>query len=250
MPPSSSLHATTSVLTPSCAHQCHTHAHRGGGSGMCKWIILYTAVLGSMTLLLFIGAYQQALMMFVGYPVFTPGDVLNISVTQLLAHNTCQKIETKRNESTFVATKYSTVVLPESRLPYFDQRVDSNDDDGDRSLPPLSREWKVLADNSCISTSHLDSNVCIRRQTNRRSGQQNYLHQDDNDNMNESAVVCLPSFMIVGFEKCSTTQLLLWLTYHPNLLGKWKETRFFSTISSQVGNESRNYDYHSQLCYE
>jgi hypothetical protein len=40
--------------------------------------------------------------------------------------------------------------------------------------------------------------------------------------------------MIIGFEKCSTTQLMLWLSYHPNLLGKWSETRFFSSVDSQV----------------
>jgi hypothetical protein len=30
-------------------------------------------------------------------------------------------------------------------------------------------------------------------------------------------VHCLPSYMIIGFQKCATTELMLWLSYHPNI---------------------------------
>jgi hypothetical protein len=40
-------------------------------------------------------------------------------------------------------------------------------------------------------------------------------------------VQCLPALYVVGFEKCGTTNLNIWLSYHPNLKTSWFEGRFF-----------------------
>lgn len=201
-------------LCASCSSKCHVCTCRRG-SKKNMWVTLCTASL--LFTLLLLRIYQWDLMAFIGLAVFAPSTVNSISVTFL--SDTC------KDDMTIPTTWRSTVsnmTIPsithstnDSRtVPYFGQGVENVNFS-------LSREWKVLSENKCINTSHLDSNVCIRQtkssQLQRRS------------NSDSGVVTCFPSFMIIGFEKCSTTQLLLWLSYHPNLLGKWQVIFCFIT---------------------
>lgn len=159
-----------------------------------KWVAISGAFL-----LLFVAVWilQHDVMIFVGYPQFTPSLVSNKSVFVQQRLEACQYSMPGALEAATSATPAAAA---------------------EEDSFVLSQKWKVLSDSSCIDTSHLDSNVCIRSR--------------------DKTVTCLPSFMIIGFEKCATTQLLLWLSYHPSLLGKWTETRFYSTVSSRVSEGS------------
>ena len=227
---------------------------RGGGGGEAakstrtgcqyksksKWVILYTSLLSSFVLVLYLRARQQDWMTYIGYAVFTPSAVLNASML-LLTVDTCQV-----NKSLWSNIHSSSSVIPENHsfisnttVPFFDQSVIINNTVHDDDNFSLSRKWKVLSESRCINTSHLDSNVCLQQRHSHSTGrvlrgEEDTVTDTDTDTVtdtvtdtdNSSGVVtCLPSLMIIGFEKCSTTQLLLWLSYHPNLLGRWQVGR-------------------------
>ena len=108
----------------------------------------------------------------------------------------------------------------------------------------LSRKWHVIPDQQqCIDIKILDSNTCILKGEIKKGYKANIGVQHSNETdllfqarINSNAnirqiitgdsVKCLPSVVIIGFEKCSTTELMLWLSYHPNLLSSWNEIRF------------------------
>jgi len=100
----------------------------------------------------------------------------------------------------------------------------------------LSREWNFVRTRSsnhdatrrALNVSHVRShaNVCV----------------ETSHSFVQSDVRCLPSFFIVGFEKCSTTALSIWLSHHPNLQSRWMEGRFFDHIDSVHELEEMWYD--------
>lgn len=108
-------------------------------------------------------------------------------------------------------------------------------DDG-FNVARLSREWAFVrtrssnhdATRGALNVSHVRShaNVCLENS-------HSFVHSD---------VRCLPSFFIVGFEKCSTTALSIWLSHHPNLQSRWMEGRFFDHIDSAHELEEKWYD--------
>lgn len=182
-----------------------------------KWWCKRIMLLLSFLFVSFLVMYQEDIRLYFGYRVYDPYAVGNTTVT---VHSVCEfknirALPTLPHTATG-SQDSSTVVnyIPEARIPCFDDKITPNDGF------PLSRSWDVLPDNSCINISHLNSNVCIEATKSSSSDSQ--------------SITCLPSFMIIGFEKASTTELLLWLSYHPNLLGKWAETRFFSKVTSPV----------------
>jgi len=97
------------------------------------------------------------------------------------------------------------------RLMFFDDRFDA--------ASHVPREWNVFLDQQSVNAVQVgfagkNANVCFRI--------------DHNDNN----VRCLPSFIIGGFEKASTTALSIWLSHHPNLKSRWREGRFFDHVKS------------------
>lgn len=86
----------------------------------------------------------------------------------------------------------------------------------------LSREWDIVHNSGRIGgmgepgssriVGSARSNVCF-------STTQGLLRQSS------GSVHCLPSFLVIGFEKCSTTELSFWLSHHPNLQSHWLEGR-------------------------
>jgi len=86
----------------------------------------------------------------------------------------------------------------------------------------MSRKWQVVPSDPRIKKDQVDSNTCIV-----------------SNSIGGKSVQCLPSFIIMGFEKCSTTNLNIWLSYHPNLQGKWFEMRFFDKLKNDVELENR-----------
>lgn len=97
------------------------------------------------------------------------------------------------------------------RLKAFDDRFDA--------ASHIAREWNLFLDQYPINATQVasatkDANVCFRI---------------DRSNHN---VRCLSSFVIVGFEKASTTALSIWLSHHPNLQSRWREGRFFDHVNS------------------
>ena len=58
-----------------------------------------------------------------------------------------------------------------------------------------------------------------------------------------SIVQCLPALYIVGFEKCGTTALNIWLSYHPHLKSQWMESRYFE---EQFPSTQQLYDQWTQ----
>lgn len=83
----------------------------------------------------------------------------------------------------------------------------------------IPREWNLFLDQHPINATQVASatknaNVCFR------------IDRSDHN------VRCLPSFVIVGFEKASTTALSIWLSHHPNLKSRWREGRFFDHVNS------------------
>lgn len=174
----------------------------------CKRLILLLCFLVVSFLLL----YQEDIRLYFGYRVYSPYSVGNTTVT---VHSSCE-FKNIRQPSTLQSPLIDYV--PESPIPCFDDPISPSDGF------PLSRSWDILPANSCINISHLNSNVCIEAT---KSSSSDPPH----------SITCLPSFMIIGFEKASTTELLLWLSYHPNLLGKWAETRFFSKVNSPVSTK-------------
>ena len=88
-------------------------------------------------------------------------------------------------------------------------RFGSLDDSLSNNTIALSRTWTLVSDDKKIAQEQLDVNTCIA---------------------GGNSVHCLPAFMIIGFEKCSTTALNIFLSYHPNLLTNWLEGRFFDHV--------------------
>jgi hypothetical protein len=84
----------------------------------------------------------------------------------------------------------------------------------------LSRTWTLVSDDKKITQEQLDVNTCIA------GGKFGGVH-------------CLPAFMIIGFEKCSTTALNIFLSYHPNLLTNWLESRFFDHVRNATELEEQ-----------
>ena len=72
-----------------------------------------------------------------------------------------------------------------------------------------------------------DRNLCIQSKHNKRD------------------VRCLPSIIIVGFEKCSTTAMSFWLSHHPNVLSHWTEGRFWDQMPSVIRDTFAEYVYHT-----
>jgi hypothetical protein len=75
----------------------------------------------------------------------------------------------------------------------------------------LSNTWSVVQSDYGLVKEQLNSNTCFKN-----SGL-----------FRKSSVHCLPASYILGFEKCGTTILNIWLSYHPNLKTNWMEGRFF-----------------------
>jgi len=102
------------------------------------------------------------------------------------------------------------------RLMAFDDQFDA--------ASRIPRRWNLFLereDNSVhslnatqVGSAGADANVCFRI------------------NDNDKNVRCLPSFIIAGFEKASTTALSVWLSHHPNLQSRWREGRFFEHCTS------------------
>ena len=103
-------------------------------------------------------------------------------------------------------------------------RLMAFDDDRFGAASRIPRKWNLFLEqegNSAhslnatqVGSAGADANVCFR------------IDRNDNN------VRCLPSFIIVGFEKASTTALSVWLSHHPNLQSQWLEGRFFDHITS------------------
>lgn len=93
----------------------------------------------------------------------------------------------------------------------------------------LPKVWDLVSSNEGIPKDLVDSNTCFV------DGRRH--------------VQCLPSFIIFGFEKCSTSALNIWLGYHPNLLSSWFENRFFDSVVSAGDLEKRWTDYLRSLPY-
>jgi hypothetical protein len=163
----------------------------------------------SFLLISFILLYQQDLRLYFGYRVFDPYPVSNTTIS---VHDMCEFKHIRTPSILAPAISYT----PQLPIPCFDDPITTSDNF------LLPRAWDVLPANSCINISHLNSNVCI---------------EAPKGSSEPHSITCLPSFMIIGFEKASTTELLLWLSYHPNLLGKWAETRFFSKVTSSVSGD-------------
>jgi hypothetical protein len=91
----------------------------------------------------------------------------------------------------------------------------------------LSRNWHIVPDKSCVPQSSLDTNVCLfdgdikkgyKKKETAAQKTDNGTHLNVNVTNSDvrlivegSSVSCLPSVVIIGFEKCSTTELMLWL---------------------------------------
>lgn len=168
----------------------------------CKRMILFLSVI----FVLYLVIHQADIRLYFGYTVFDPYPVTNVTV---YVHDSCE-FDKIRSSSVLPSTEDYDMKVP---IQCFDDKVTASD----QFLLP--RAWDVLPANPCINISNLNSNVCI---------------ESSKSSSDHGGVTCLPSFMIIGFEKASTTELLLWLSYHPNLLGKWAETRFFSKVTSPV----------------
>ena len=174
----------------------------------CKWKRIWCKRVFFIIIFFLIGyliMYQEELRLYFGYKVYAPYAVGNTTIN---IHRACE-FKNIRSPRTL---KPPNSFEPKIPIPCFDDKVSAADGF------PLSRTWNVVPENSCINISNLNSNVCVE------------------STKGSHSITCLPSFMIIGFEKASTTELLLWLSYHPNLLGKWAETRFFSKVSSPVSS--------------
>jgi hypothetical protein len=171
-----------------------------------KKLIKSLFIMALSSLLLFVIIYQADIRLYFGYSVFDPFPVTNVTVH---VHQACDFKGIRPTNLLPMSEDFT----PEMPIACFDDEVTSND----QFLLP--RSWDVLPANSCNNISNLNSNVCI---------------ETSKSSSDSGSITCLPSFMIIGFEKASTTELLLWLSYHPNLLGKWAETRFFSKVASPV----------------
>ena len=114
-------------------------------------------------------------------------------------------------QTSVIVGKLSADINDTVRLKAFDDRFDA--------ASHIPREWNLFLDQHPINATQVASatknaNVCFRI---------------DRSNHN---VRCLPSFVIVGFEKASTTALSIWLSHHPNLQSRWREGRFFDHVNS------------------
>jgi hypothetical protein len=78
----------------------------------------------------------------------------------------------------------------------------------------LPTSWDLISSDHAITKEQVDANTCIGG---------GFL----------GGINCLPSLHILGFEKCGTTMLNIWLSRHPNLLSNWLEGRFFDSIKTQ-----------------
>ena len=78
----------------------------------------------------------------------------------------------------------------------------------------MSRTWEIFEDKPCVvksESAHADGTTCVI--SHQKNSALSLLKSSQE-------TTCLPSLLIIGFEKCSTTELLLWLSYHPNILSK------------------------------
>ena len=106
------------------------------------------------------------------------------------------------------------------RLIVFDELWSKNS-----SLP---KTWDSAMYDSSVSMGQVDSNTCFKGRL--------------------GGVNCLPSLIVVGFEKCSSTTLQSWLSRHPNLVSSYFiEPRFFNSIESESELESKWHDYLKKL---
>jgi hypothetical protein len=79
----------------------------------------------------------------------------------------------------------------------------------------LSNTWDLVSSDQGILKEQVDANTCFA-----------------GGSIGGVNCNCLPSFLLVGFEKCGTTVLNIWLSYHPNLLANWLEGRFFDSTKT------------------
>jgi hypothetical protein len=84
----------------------------------------------------------------------------------------------------------------------------------------LAPTWHLHGSDENMQTEQLNVNSCFRKGLS--------FH-------------CLPAVYIVGFEKCGTTVLNIWLSYHPNLKTNWAETRFFDKVRLNLTNAWHDY---------
>lgn len=108
------------------------------------------------------------------------------------------------------------------------------DRDGEIEELYLPKVWHIVPDKPCLNASFLNSNVCLLSgnieiaKSGDTKGAKQIMLQNKTVALSTKGtrVSCLPSLIIIGFEKCSTTEMMLWLSYHPNVLSLWKEIRF------------------------
>jgi len=78
-----------------------------------------------------------------------------------------------------------------------------------------------------LTREYLRSNLCLQENYNRHH--------------------CMTSIYIAGFEKCGTTALNLWLSYHPNLKSNWLESRYFDSNKPEQLLASKEIAWRSYL---
>ena len=102
----------------------------------------------------------------------------------------------------------------------------------------LSSTWKIYESHSHpegINVEQVNSNTCFYKPGLLGIGS------------STRSLLCLPAFYIVGFEKCGTTALNIWLSYHPNLKANWMEGRYFDQPNLTLQDQRWYTDYLPQL---
>jgi ubiquitin len=96
------------------------------------------------------------------------------------------------------------------------------------SASQMPRKWDIVPyDSECTKTQQLDSNSCVE-----------FKNKD---------VACLPALLLLGFEKCTTTEMNMWLSYHPNIVSKWEEIRYLNHANVTSEGETDWYHYLKRL---
>jgi hypothetical protein len=113
---------------------------------------------------------------------------------------------------------------------HFDARIAMHDSATcDMSIgPAVEKTVHVVEDinAACVNVETVDAGMCFEVSRHLR-------------------VRCLPTFVIIGFEKCSTTELLLWMSFHPNLKTRNngffpEEARYFESSSLETSEDLSN----------
>ena len=199
---------------------------------MWRWLLLSSCLLCCLVMVMILGVHRNDLMMYFGYQVYSP---FTFNATVKYYQDACSTSVVSKIEQSNIITSIEESELASysfegnyAGIHSFNPSISLTNTHNSFALP---RTWSILDDDDCLNTSQLDANVCIMKH--KRSKVVNDVASSRKINQHDS-VACLPSLVIAGFEKCSTTQLLLWLSYHPNILGRWQETRFYSTITTQA----------------